>query len=121
MQLRNQVMQKSTNQKLEGRGYRTSDLSTILAQGTASGYAATLVLALYINDSSVRLLYATPYFLWGLCIVLLYWVTRLWLKCARGEIQSDPIVFAVTDRQSLFLALVSFLLIYLATVSNFYI
>ena len=114
------ALQGSSEQYPAGRGYHINDLSTVLAQGTGSGYAATLVLALYVNDSSINALYASPFVLWGLCILLLYWVTRLWLKCARGEIHSDPIVFAVTDRQSLIIAAIGAAILYLATVPGLY-
>jgi len=30
----------------------------------------------------------------------LYWMTRIWLKAHRGELHEDPLVFAVTDKQS---------------------
>jgi hypothetical protein len=32
--------------------------------------------------------------------LLLYWVSRVWLKAGRGEMHDDPLVFAVTDTQS---------------------
>ena len=32
--------------------------------------------------------------------MLLYWVSRLWLKTHRGEMHDDPLVYAVTDRAS---------------------
>ncbi|MFP3548399.1 prenyltransferase, partial [Rhizobium sp. SIMBA_035] len=37
--------------KTRGRGYVASDLSLISSLGTASGYLAVLVLALYIQDA----------------------------------------------------------------------
>ena len=32
--------------------------------------------------------------------VLLYWVSRIWLKAHRGELEDDPIVFALSDNVS---------------------
>jgi hypothetical protein len=32
---------------------------------------------------------------------LLYWVTRLWFIAQRGELDSDPVLFALRDRASL--------------------
>ena len=36
--------------------------------------------------------------------LLLYWVSRIWMKTQRGEIDDDPVVFAVRDWQSLMTA-----------------
>ena len=33
--------------------------------------------------------------------LMLYWVSRLWMKAHRGEIDDDPVVFAMRDWQSL--------------------
>jgi 4-hydroxybenzoate polyprenyltransferase len=87
-----------------GRDYRVSDSIPLFAMGIASGYLAVLVVALYINSSAVTALYSRPEALWLLCPVMLYWVSRLWLKTSRGEMHDDPMVFAVTDRASLYLA-----------------
>jgi hypothetical protein len=46
-------------------------------------------------------LYAEPLWLWLVPPLLLYWVSRLWMKTHRGEIDDDPVVFAVRDWQSL--------------------
>ena len=90
-----------------GRDYRIADAAPLTAMGIASGYVAVLVVALYINSTAVMALYTRPEALWFLCPVLLYWVSRLWLKTARGEMHDDPLVFAVTDRVSQLLALAS--------------
>lgn len=29
-----------------------------------------------------------------------FWISRVWLKAHRGEVHDDPVVFAVTDKQS---------------------
>jgi hypothetical protein len=31
----------------------------------------------------------------------MYWIGRLWFKAKRGELNEDPIVFALRDRVSL--------------------
>lgn len=36
----------------------------------------------------------------GVCPLLLLWVSRVWLKAARGEMTDDPLVFTVRDRMS---------------------
>lgn len=88
----------------KGRDYRVEDFSTLREMGLASGYMAVLVVALYINDPSVKMLYQNEKVLWLLCPLLLYWISRMWLKTARGEMHSDPIVYALKDRISVLVA-----------------
>ena len=83
-----------------GRGYRLSDLPMVEAMAAASGYVAVLVLALYFNSAAVEPLYKAPHRLWLICVVVLYWVSRMLMKAHRGEMHDDPLVFAVRDRPS---------------------
>ena len=46
-------------------------------------------------------LYATPALLWGICLILLYWLSRIVMVTHRGQMHDDPVVFAVRDRVSL--------------------
>jgi 4-hydroxybenzoate polyprenyltransferase len=85
-----------------GRGYVTQDLGILRSFGTASGYVAVLVLALYMNSTDVRMLYHHPQMLWLLFGLLLYWVSRIWMLAFRGQMHDDPIVFAIKNRHSLF-------------------
>lgn len=80
-----------------GRGYRFDDASLILSLGPASGYMSVLVLALYINGGSVAVLYRQPAALWLLGPCLLYWLTRMWFVAHRGEMHTDPVIFALKD------------------------
>jgi 4-hydroxybenzoate polyprenyltransferase len=98
------------------RGYLVHDLGLIQSLGAASGYLAVLVLALYIHAPSTRMLYQHPQYLWLLCPLLLYWVSRLWLIACRGLLHEDPIVFAFHDRVSLMVALLHVAILGIATV-----
>jgi uncharacterized metal-binding protein len=77
-----------------------SDLSLIANMATSSGYVSVLVMALYVNSPAVRDLYSTPYALWGICVVLLYWISRMVMIAHRGAMHDDPIVFAAKDHIS---------------------
>lgn len=96
---------------LRGRGYRTGDLGLVEVAGVSSGYIAVLVLALYLNSPQARSLYPNHRVLWLVCVVLIYWISRVWLKAKRGELADDPIVFAFRDRASLWLGGVVIMLI----------
>ncbi|KAA1009772.1 UbiA family prenyltransferase [Paraburkholderia panacisoli] len=84
-----------------GRGYDTHDLGILRSFGTASGYVAVLIFALYLNSSDVHALYRHPHALWVLFGLLLYWVSRVWMVAFRGEMHDDPVVYAVKNRFSL--------------------
>ena len=94
----------------KGRDYHIEDLPIISMVGLASGYISVLVMALYVSSPAVMELYAKPETLWGICCVLLYWLTRVVLITHRGEMHDDPVVFAVKDRvsQVCFVAMLSF-------------
>jgi len=97
-----------------GRGYRAADLEQIGVFGAASGYLSVLVMSLYVNSTEVTALYSNPGTLWLLCPVLLYWVSRVWLIAHRGEMHDDPIVFALTDKVSYIVGLITVAVILLA-------
>jgi 4-hydroxybenzoate polyprenyltransferase/phosphoserine phosphatase len=82
------------------RSYELSDAELLAFKGTASGYAAVLVLSLYIASGAVKVLYSTHEVLWLVCPLLLYWIGYLWLVAHRGKMFHDPLVFAVRDRTS---------------------
>jgi 4-hydroxybenzoate polyprenyltransferase len=97
------------------RAYRQEDVPVVLAVGLASGVAAVLVLALYLNSDDMLVLYRQPHWLWLICPLLLYWLARLWTLAHRGELDADPVVFALRDRASWVLAALSLLCIALGT------
>ena len=84
-----------------GRGYLISDTEQLRAFGTASGYAAVVIFAIYISASDVTTLYRHPSTLWLIVPLILLWISRIWLLASRGELDEDPVVFALTDRLSL--------------------
>lgn len=88
-------------EKARGRGYCPNDLQMVASLGTASGYVAVMILALYINDAPTRQLYRYPEFIWLACPLLLTWISRVWMLAHRGEMNQDPVIFAVRDRISL--------------------
>lgn len=88
----------ATEGPLPGRGYRGGDREAVSAMGVGAGYVSVLVLALYVSSAEVRQLYSRPHVLWGLIPLVLFWVSRLWLRAHRGEVDDDPVVFALKDK-----------------------
>ena len=80
-----------------GRDYLTTDLPLIESFGVASGFAAVVVLALYMNGDTIVGLYPHQEVVWLTVPILLYWITRIWVKAHRGEMVDDPVIFAMTD------------------------
>ena len=84
-----------------GRGYLAADLEQIRSFGTASATAAVVVFSLYISRPDVEALYKHAGRLWLIVPLMLYWLYRVWLLGSRGEMDGDPVVFALRDRISL--------------------
>ena len=83
-----------------GRAYRSEDLPVMAALGAASGIAAVVVLALYVQSPEVNGRYGQPEFLWLICPLLVYWLGRMVVLANRGLVDDDPVVFALRDRAS---------------------
>ncbi|MGO9936421.1 MAG: UbiA family prenyltransferase [Terracidiphilus sp.] len=84
-----------------GRGYLVADLEQIRSFGTSSAYAAVVVFMLYIARPDVTVLYRHATRLWLIVPLLIYWLNRVWLLASRGELDDDPVVFAMRDGMSL--------------------
>lgn len=80
-----------------GRGYRSGDVALLGSLAGSSAYLSVVLLALYINSAEVHLLYRQPQLLWPICLVIVYWLSRMVLFANRGELDDDPIVFATGD------------------------
>lgn len=88
--------------EIKGRGYRTTDAPLTLALGVSTNLVAILVLSLYVSsDIYTRPFYNTPQWLWAAIILVMMWSSRIWLLSHRGELDDDPISFAIHDRISL--------------------
>lgn len=93
-------LHESGENQTRGRGYYSTDMPIIASLGTASGYLAVLVLALYVHEQSTLALYQQPKFMWLTCPLLLLWITRIWLVTHRNDMHEDPVVFAAKDPYS---------------------
>jgi 4-hydroxybenzoate polyprenyltransferase len=74
-----------------------------------------MLMALYINGDTVLKLYSRPEILWLTIPVLLYWVSRMWMQAHRGNMEDDPVIFAVKDRYSLACGALFFAALWAAT------
>ena len=98
-----------------GRGYLVTDLEQIRSFGTASAYASVVVFSLYISRPDVDALYRHSGRLWLIVPFMLYWLSRVWLLASRGELNDDPVIFALQDKVSLAIGLCIAILAIFAT------
>ena len=93
-------LRASNSSARNGRGYLLADLDQLRSFGTASAYAAAVVLAIYISGVDVMKLYHQPRLLWLIVPLMILWLNRIWLLASRGQLDEDPVAFALTDRMS---------------------
>lgn len=109
------LLQSIDKDKITGRGYQFDDLPLLRIMGIGSGFMSVLVLALYIDSPNIKILYEHPEYVWLLCPLFLYWISRIWLKTHRGLMHDDPVVFALRDYVSVLIAGIGAVIVWLAS------
>ena len=104
------AVRNNLQDEIKGRGYQAQDLEQIQIFGSSSGYIAILIFALYIQSDISMKLYKTPSFFWALCPIMLYWISRVWLLSHRGQMTQDPIIFALKDKVSYVVLILSIII-----------
>ena len=56
--------------------------------------------AVYISRHAEVVLYKHSGRLWLIVPLMLLWLFRVWLLASRGELDEDPVIFAIRDRTS---------------------
>jgi len=94
-------------ESIAGRGYRVLDSALVLTIGLVSGLDAVAMMAIYVFlDGPGLSFYASAGWLWAFPLLLLAFVSRVWLACVRDEADDDLVAFALADRQCLVLLMV---------------
>jgi hypothetical protein len=75
-----------------------------------------VILALYLNSEAVLSLYSNPKVIWAAIPIMLFWISWVWIKAHRNEMNDDPLVFAVKDPTSLLAGLMLALVLYVGAV-----
>ncbi|MEM7257118.1 MAG: UbiA family prenyltransferase [Pseudomonadota bacterium] len=107
-------LKKQDKLTAKGRGYQVDDMAPVRTIGIAMGTMSVFILGQYINSPLVIKYYEHPTLIWLLLPLLLYWLGRLWLLANRGEVNEDPLLFAVKDRASQLTLLLSITTLWLA-------
>jgi 4-hydroxybenzoate polyprenyltransferase len=93
------VMRSIDGLHAHARAYELEDSELLAALGGASGYLAVLVLALYISETGQGA-FGRHELIWLVCVLLLYWISYMWLMAHRARMHDDPLVFALRDNVS---------------------
>lgn len=90
---------------VSGRGYGPGDRGFVVAFGISCGVASLVVFSLFISAMTdlPGSNYAAPAVFWFGMPVIAYWLARMWLLTARGQMNDDPILYAARDPVSLVL------------------
>jgi 4-hydroxybenzoate polyprenyltransferase len=94
-----------------GRGYHARHLPWLARGGIAAGIVSAAVLGFYITSEKVTQFYNKPHALWLLCLLVLYWIGRIWRLAIRDELSDDPLEFAARDGQTFILGLLGVLVL----------
>ncbi|MDF2940352.1 MAG: UbiA prenyltransferase [Gammaproteobacteria bacterium] len=105
---------KSGVNKPHGRGYHVEHLQMVSQFGVASGYVSTLIFVLYLDSAKAAQYYHQPKLLYLACPIILYWISRIWIKASEGQLHEDPVVYALHDKVSYLLLMIMVILIGLA-------
>jgi len=97
-----------------GRGYRVEDMAMVRIIGISLGYMSVFIMGEYINSPLITEYYSNPILIWLLFPLMSYWLGRLWILANRGEVNEDPLMFAIKDKVSLLVAAISGLILVLA-------
>ncbi len=90
--------------ELRGRGYRVKDAPLTLSMGISFSAASILIVVIYLTEEAFPSgLYHHPHRLWVAPVLLHLWLARVWILAHRGEMNDDPVAFALRDRYSLLL------------------
>jgi 4-hydroxybenzoate polyprenyltransferase len=105
---------KPDEKRVMGRGYRKADLDMLSQLGVASGFAAVIVLALFVEGAGKSGLYSHRELIWLVCPIVLYIIGRIWVLAKRRELPDDPIFFIITDWRSHLMGAIVALIFFMA-------
>lgn len=91
------VVLDNQGHEAKGRGYRVRDIRRVRTIGPIVGFAAAVVMALYMNSQMVREMYVSPAWLWPVGPLVLIWIARVWWMARHRALEEDPVLFALRD------------------------
>lgn len=102
-----EIVAATPGEIIRGRGYYAEDAPLTLGLGLSSAAASIVIMVLFLAESAFKSdIYTMKNCLWIVPGVIGIWLMRIWLLAHRGELDDDPVSFAVRDPVSISLAVV---------------
>ena len=105
---------KNSPDMIKGRAYKGTDFFMVCAQGVASSFCSIIIFMLYVNEIS-QTMDRNLSALMTSSVILLFWISRIWVLVSRGEVDQDPVLFAVRDKMSYLLGALVGVFVYIST------
>lgn len=108
-------LKKQNKETSQGRAYTIADLPVVLAAGIGSSLLSVLILSLYMSSPDVSRLYKHPLVLIVILPLMVTWLLRIWILTGRGQMNEDPVSFAVKDKFSYLMGFLILIILMIAT------
>lgn len=89
-----QSLEGIAEEKVKGRAYVKSDISTISTLGISAGMMSSVLYILYVNNAASEM-YLRPDFLLIGSLLFLYFISKTWLMASRRLVHDDPVIYAI--------------------------
>lgn len=94
-------LKRKSIEKSKGRAYQVNDMPVIIGMAIGAGFLSILVLDIYLNQDEIKETFKSIWFAYFCLPTLLYWLARIFIKTARGNMNEDPVTYAIKDKASL--------------------
>ncbi|MEP1144736.1 MAG: UbiA family prenyltransferase [Henriciella sp.] len=111
-----EVRNYDADDAIPGRGYYAADKPILLNSGISAGFASVISLLIY-GLLAPSVLFNFEISIFACATILTSWLMRFWLLAGRGQINDDPVIFAIKDKTS-FLTLMLIGLIFLFDITR---
>ena len=93
--------------KLPGRSYSKNNYKLIKIISFFTFALSLLVLIIYISSSNAKDIYSNEFILYFMCPIIITWFLRMYFQAINNKISGDPIIFAVKDKISILMLIIS--------------
>lgn len=109
-------LKKLDKDKIPGRGYQISDISFVSQLAYFSGLISVLVICLYIESQQAQAIINMSKIFWFIPVILLYWILKTLFDMERGNVDDDPVKYALKSKTSYFCLIASIIVLFSNTV-----
>ena len=102
------------DKKLPGRAYKKINLNMLKIITTISFTLSVITIIFYIASNKASNIYINSNLLYLMCPIISFWFLRMYNLANKNKIHGDPIIFAIKDKISLFILIISAIIIYLS-------